>query len=99
MNNPHTIEHASVIFNALDNNLMISLFEFLYSDIYFVIPVLIPPDATTIIIVAKLLSCPSKAIPLGPIITATTFTLTNPVNILTRVETAVSEKTLKIPPL
>ncbi|GAA6241624.1 hypothetical protein F030043B2_06660 [Bacteroides fragilis] len=53
----------------------------------------IPPLEIVIAIEEKLLSCPNKAIPEGPIIEATTFTLINPVSILTKVDIAVKEKT------
>ena len=69
--------------------------EYLYWAIYFVTPLVIPPVAIVIIIVVKLFSWPRSAIPDGPINKATNFTLTNPVNILTKVEVVVSEKTLR----
>ena len=65
-----------------------------YSDIYFVIPALMPPLEIPSVIVEKLFSCPSSAIPAGPIIAATTLTLTNPVSILMTVETAFRDDTL-----
>lgn len=64
---------------------------------YLVTPLFIPPEAKVKAIAAKLLICPKSATPDGPIITATTLIDTNPVNILTKVENAVSEKTLTIP--
>jgi hypothetical protein len=57
-------------------------------------PVFMPPAEILSIILEKLFSCPNKAIPVGPIILATTLTLIKPVSIRTRVETAFSEETL-----
>ena len=68
----------------------------LNSEIYFVIPEVIPPVAKVNNIVEKLLSCPTRATPDGPIITDTIFTLTKPATILTNVEIEVNEKTLTI---
>jgi hypothetical protein len=41
----------------------------------------------------KLFSCPSSAMPTGPMITAITFTLTKPVSIFTSVDIAVRPNT------
>ena len=64
------------------------------SDIYFVIPAFMPPFEILWIIVEKLVNCPRRAIPTGPIIAATTFTLISAVNILTNADTAFKEETL-----
>ena len=63
---------------------------------YLVIPLLMPPVDIERAIVVKLLSCPTKATPAGPMMAATTFTLTNPVNIRTNVDMAVKENTFTI---
>ena len=65
----------------------------LYSAIYLVIPLLMPPVDKERAMVAKLLSCPTNATPAGPIIPATTFTPTRPVSIRTNVDIAVKENT------
>lgn len=93
---PQAKEHHNVILMAVDSNFFIVASDSLYSAIYFVTPVFIPPHATVIIIDEKLLNCPSNAIPEGPIIKATIFTLINPVSILTNVDIAVKEKTFTI---
>ena len=68
--------------------------ELEYCETYFVTPELIPAFDTPRVITEKLFSCPSSAIPPGPITAATTFTLTSPVIILITVATALSEETL-----
>ena len=65
----------------------------LLSDTYLVTPELIPPQASCIAMVEKLFSWPTSATPAGPIMPATTLTLTRPVAILTNVATEVREKT------
>ena len=81
---------------TVDNKEVILLLSFLYSATYFVIPLLIPPLLIINAIEEKLLSCPTKATPVGPIRVATTFTLIKLVNIFTKVDIAVKENTFII---
>jgi|SRR5450432_48489 hypothetical protein len=87
------IEKKTVIQNPVPRKRRYFFLEDEYSDRYFVIPEVIPPLDIPSVIVEKLFNCPSKAIPAGPMTAATTFTLTSPVNILIRVETAFREET------
>ena len=90
---PHKPENTRVNINAvLKYNLSFDCW-FLYSEVYLTIPEPIPPVAKVIIIAEKLFNCPNKAIPAGPIMTATTFTEIKLVIILTSVDTVVSPKT------
>jgi len=89
INNPQTNEENNVILKAEDIKFLNSLSSSLYSEIYFVIPKLIPPEANVNAIAEKLYNCPNKAIPEGPMIIATTFTLIKPVNIFTIVDKEV----------
>lgn len=55
-----------------------------------------PPQESDRTIVVKLCNCPNNATPVGPIIAATILTLTNPVNIFTKVDIDVRVKTFTI---
>ena len=68
----------------------------LNSATYFVTPASIPPVANDKAIVEKLFNCPTRATPAGPIMDATTLTLTRPVHIRTNVDIDVREKTFTI---
>lgn len=93
---PTVAEHPIVMRSAVDSNDLTCFVSSLCSATYFVIPLLIPPLDNDITIEEKLFNCPTKATPAGPIIDATTFTLINPVNIFTKVDIAVNEKTFTI---
>ena len=86
-------EQTMVIRKAVDKQSLTFSSSSLYSAIYLVMPLLMPPVDNDNAIVAKLLSCPTKATPAGPMIEATTFTLTRLVNIRTNVDNAVKENT------
>ena len=90
----YTLDEA--IRNAADKQSLTLSSSSLYSDIYLVMPLLIPPLERDITIEAKLLSCPTSATPVGPMMEATTLTLINPVSIFTKVDMAVKEKTFTI---
>src|SRR6266852_1756260 len=88
------IEKITVIQNPVHRKSRYFFREDEYSEIYFVMPDVIPPLEIPSVMVEKLFNCPSKAMPTGPITAATTFTLTRPVNILIAVETTFKEDTL-----
>ena len=95
--NPIIIDNVKVIFVDVLKILLILTLSPLNSAIYFVTPLLIPPDPNVIRIPLKLDNWPSKATPEGPTTTANTLTEIRLVSILIKVENAVKEKTLNTP--
>src|SRR5689334_6945232 len=90
----HASEKVIVIHRLVPRKRGYLFFDAEYSDTYFVTPAFIPPLAILWIIAIKFVSCPTRASPTGPNIGATILTLTNPVIILTMLETAVKDDTL-----
>ena len=86
-------EQAHVILNAVERQSFTRLSSSLYSAMYLVMPLFIPPVDKERAMVAKLFSCPTNATPAGPMMLATTLTLTSPVSMRTKVDMAVKEKT------
>lgn len=84
---------VKVINTPVRRYFVISFFESLFSAIYLIKPLFIPPVDRTCMIVEKLLSWPTKATPAGPIKIETIFRLINPATILIKVAMAFIEKT------
>lgn len=90
---PHIRLHTTVIRSAVDRYCATASLSSLNSDRYLVTPLPMHPLEKLSSIEEKLDNCPTKATPDGPIMAATTLTLTSPVHILTRVEMEVSPNT------